>query len=182
MESLCLALLHFWNSLCLQLLLLLHLWANPELLGCSTHHSCCFGVFPFPGKSLQCQCSSLSRWLFKKEAWSLEDGQCGVAGVRTGSGGESQCPPIRQELYPDTAVQQTPGAAGDGERFGAVTVVTAGPQDSAGMKGVLNPGKWVFLHQYLTREIGSFRNVCNSELSDNISELRDPKGSKSVYK
>lgn len=92
--------------------------------------------------------------------------------------------PIRQELYPDTAVQQTPGAAGDGERFGAVTVVTAGIQDSAGMKGVLNPGKWVslFLHRYLTREIDSFRNVCNSELSDSISELRDPKGSKSVYK
>lgn len=85
--------------------------------------------------------------------------------------------PMGQELYPvqKKKPKPKPWNCRRWERFGTVTELRIYLE----LK-VSKPGKWsCLLQQYLSREMGSFRS--NSELPDNISQLRLPKAAKSFY-
>lgn len=75
---------------------------------------------------------------------------------------------INQELYPNTELYDET-LPGNGERFETVTVVIECTQALIEIKDVLTSGKFIsLLYEYLTREMDSFRNVCNSDPPDNL--------------
>lgn len=93
--------------------------------------------------------------------WPLENGECGAVGARSGPGGESQCPH-------EPGAVSCPKKPWDCRRwgeFGTITVYQPGLRIYLELK-MSNPGKWSSpSHQYLSREMDSFRNVTQSCLT-----------------